>query len=308
MTDCALSVLSHVLVILEPLHLFVMWSAFLGRNEFGHKSLDTLVLQKDRSGLNAEGVAVSHFPLSTSGDSDGFSSHQIVFWAGCGQDTKPMRPHLYFCHSVHCEGQLWCAFSCRYVGMQVERHAKRKKAISKKGHFQSFLTLLRLIYSSYSCRQPPPAGVCQTWQGILVCVSWTRMFHGLLIFLSSTSVRMGWLKGRSLLITPIWSGEEEVKRRLYSSFYNALKGGWGEEGVGLCSQATVMEGEVTVFICARGGSGWVLGKFILGKSSDALVRAGKGVVDSLSPEVFQNCGDVALSTGMVRRCWSWIWG
>ena len=72
-----------------------------------------------------------------------------------------------------------------------------------------------------------------------------------------------------------------------------------------------MEGEVTVFICARGGSGWVLGKFILGKSSDALVRAGKGVVDSLSPEVFQNCGDVALSdvvSGHGGMGWGWTWG
>lgn len=85
------------------------------------------MLQKDRSGHNAEGMALSHFLLPTSRGSDGFSSHQAVFRAGCGQDTKPMRSHLPFCQGARCEGQLWGAFSCRYVGVQVERHAKKKK-------------------------------------------------------------------------------------------------------------------------------------------------------------------------------------
>lgn len=39
-------------------------------------------LQKDRLGLNAEGVASFYFPLYTSRVDSGFSSHQIVFIGG----------------------------------------------------------------------------------------------------------------------------------------------------------------------------------------------------------------------------------
>ena len=41
-------------------------------------------------------------------------------------------------------------------------------------------------------------------------------------------------------------------------------------------------------------TGWALGKFILRKSGDAEAQVVQKVVGSLSLEVFENCGDVAL--------------
>ena len=37
-----------------------------------------------------------------------------------------------------------------------------------------------------------------------------------------------------------------------------------------------------------------LGKYLLRKSDDAVAQAAQGVMESLSLEVFKNCGDVAL--------------
>ena len=44
--------------------------------------------------------------------------------------------------------------------------------------------------------------------------------------------------------------------------------------------------EITALCCARGGSGWVLGK-LLRKSGEVLAQAAQGV--------FKSCADVALS-------------
>jgi len=47
--------------------------------------------------------------------------------------------------------------------------------------------------------------------------------------------------------------------------------------------------------CTRGGSGWILGKILSSKSSDALAQLPREVVESLSLEVFKKHGDVTLS-------------
>ena len=48
------------------------------------------------------------------------------------------------------------------------------------------------------------------------------------------------------------------KRRLWGNLitpYNCLKRGYGEVGVGLCSQVTAIRSDVTAFNCARGDTG-----------------------------------------------------
>lgn len=51
--------------------------------------------------------------------------------------------------------------------------------------------------------------------------------------------------------------------------------------------------EVMALSCARGGSGWVCGKFLLRKSANALAQAAQGVGGSPSLEVFKQRVDVS---------------
>ena len=46
--------------------------------------------------------------------------------------------------------------------------------------------------------------------------------------------------------------------------------------VGLSSQGTEIGQEVMALSCSRGGSGWILGKFIFRKSDKALEQASQG--------------------------------
>lgn len=63
-----------------------------------------------------------------------------------------------------------------------------------------------------------------------------------------------------------------MKETLFSS---DLKGGCREVGVGLFSLVRVIEEEVTALSCTRGGSGWILRKF-LQESGEALEQAAQG--------------------------------
>lgn len=64
---------------------------------------------------------------------------------------------------------------CRWRGMQKKNNQTPTTSQTKESI--CFLNLFS-YFSACSCRQPPPAGVCQTWQVILVCVSRTRMLPG----------------------------------------------------------------------------------------------------------------------------------
>jgi len=76
---------------------------------------------------------------------------------------------------------------------------------------------------------------------------------------------------------------------------NSLTGGCGEVGVSLFSQVTAIEWEGLSSSCARGGSGWVLGKISSAKDQWC---SGTGCPGRWwgqpSLEVYQNRGDVPL--------------
>jgi len=52
----------------------------------------------------------------------------------------------------------------------------------------------------------------------------------------------------------------QQKGLFYIVLYNDPKGGHSKVGVSLFSQVTATELEVVALSCARGGSGWILGK------------------------------------------------
>ena len=60
------------------------------------------------------------------------------------------------------------------------------------------------------------------------------------------------------------------------ALYNCMKGGCGKAGVGLCSQVTVIGWEVRASTCARGGSGWILGKISSPKVQWCIGTAAQG--------------------------------
>ena len=103
------------------------------------------------------------------------------------------------------------------------------------------------------------------------------------------------------------------KRRLRGdliALYSSLKERCGEVGVSLCSHLTATGQEEMALSCAGGRRGGLR----LGSKKNFLRErvgigtAAQGVVESLSLEVLQNHGDVALSnmvSGHGRTGWGW---
>ena len=83
--------------------------------------------------------------------------------------------------------------------------------------------------------------------------------------------------------------------------YNSLKRGC-EVGISLFLQVTVVEQEVMASSCARGGSGWILGKCSSPKEqccSGTAARGGGGVtIPGGVPELW-GCG--------TEGCGQWVW-
>ena len=96
------------------------------------------------------------------------------------------------------------------------------------------------------------------------------------------------------------------KRRLRGdliALYNCLKGGCGEVGIGIFSQVIAIGQEGTASGCARGGSGWMLGKIFSERVERHWHRLLKEVVESLSLEVFKKCLHVALRDRVSGHGW-----
>ena len=80
-----------------------------------------------------------------------------------------------------------------------------------------------------------------------------------------------------------------------------------EVEVNLFLQEAVIGQEVMCLNCTGGDSGWILGNISSPKEWCCSGTAAQGVVGSLSMEVFQNCGGVALRD-MVMGTVGWGWG
>ena len=134
-------------------------------------------LQKDRWGLNAEGVAASSLPLYTSRVDSGFSSRQIVFIGGLGAGGRirsVATSVLLLCWSS------WGSDLGYFLGVFVCRQRVRgkKKKRGKKNRELGYHILF--TDSSAFVTLPVSAGGFHLlwsaikWQGILLCVNLTR--------------------------------------------------------------------------------------------------------------------------------------
>ena len=95
-------------------------------------------------------------------------------------------------------------------------------------------------------------------------------------------------------------GEEEAQGETSCLSTRPLKGGWSERGICLCSYVTEIGWEVMASCCTRGGSDWILGTISShNELCEPLAQLPRGVMESLSLEVFKNHVDMALRGAVV---------